>query len=549
MVLSARLKGGGGGDGGWGMGGFLLIFFPEDSSTTTSLNGKKKTIFSYLSSSTSTTSAAATITTKCARPAAPLVSNTRFTLSICAILVFFTILLFTLTSFEPTLPHHFSPSSSSSSSHRQLLLKQKQKPNSKNSPFSFSGVFNRNSNSITGPHASAAAALQGMGTLYRRGTKSTGELIVGHVADDVEERELRSFLRALHFNGLLARSDLALVFSSAPSAAAGLNRIAEEESESFLKLVQLYVESNGTVRDSVGGHGLTRYLRTEKQREAEGKTESEHKREKETIWGKGTRPTLSATWRKLSKSGEVTRTSYGSVVGFEASELDPENSLSGFLDDIPMGLRRWACYPMLLGRVKRNFKHLMLVDVKEMLVLGDPFARIRTRSSESVLLWSNPETDRGKRGTRSSVKPPDAKPLNPGIIVGGSRGVRRLAAAMLTEIVRAAMEHNGKGKNRNKNSSVAESGVVNQLVRNSHVLKNVHLVAPTETITEVSSLGRFNSVGQPSHGPLLASNYGVGGVLQRARRNFDVDFVLTREICSSQFFSLVYNDCPAVQYP
>ncbi|KAF3557239.1 hypothetical protein F2Q69_00014890, partial [Brassica cretica] len=44
--------------------------------------------------------------------------------------------------------------------------------------------------------------------------------------------------------------------------------------------------------------------------------------------------------------------------GFDFPELDQENSLSGFMDHVLITLRRWA-YPMLLGRLRRNFKHVM----------------------------------------------------------------------------------------------------------------------------------------------------------------------------------------------
>ncbi|GAB2267027.1 hypothetical protein Dimus_002012 [Dionaea muscipula] len=332
----------------------------------------------------------------------------------------------------------------------------------------------------------------------------------------------------------MSRSDLALVFSSSSAAAAAtLSRVVEEETEWFLKLVEFYAGlNNGTIRDSAGGHGLAPYLRIEKQREG---GEGTKKKEKETIWGKGTRPTTRGNQSELE---ELTRASYGSVVGFTDSELDPENSLSGFLDHVPMSLRRWACYPMLLGRVKRNFKHLMLVDVKEMIVVGDPFTRVRNRGSESVLLWSSPEPDPGKRGRRSAAKPGrEQKPADPGIIVGGSRGVRRVAAGALMGIVRVAVEHKGKGKN-----SVTESGIVNQLVRNPYFLKSVDVVVSPPPLVEVPRVA-LNSVVGTSRGSFVSNHSGL--VRRGHNRNFDVDIVLLAEICSYQVYSSVYSDCAA----
>src|SRR5581483_4724196 len=40
----------------------------------------------------------------------------------------------------------------------------------------------------------------------------------------------------------------------------------------------------------------------------------------------------------------------------------------------------YTCYPMILGRVRRNFKHVMLVDVNKVLLLGDPLGRVKNAS-------------------------------------------------------------------------------------------------------------------------------------------------------------------------
>ncbi|GMH18708.1 hypothetical protein Nepgr_020549 [Nepenthes gracilis] len=498
MVWSAKSKSSGG-ELGWGMG-FLLIFFPEDEFN------RKKTLSSLSSSSAS------------AAAAAPIRSKALSTLSICALLVFSTLLLFTVSTFEPNLPRQQPPKSS-----RRLLLLKPSKSIPPNPAFSLFKILNHSSR--TGRVAYSAAALQGMGTLYRRGTKAVSDLIVGHVSEDIEEREFRSFLRILHYIGLLSRSDLVLIFAS-PLSSSLLSRTVEEENESFLKLVNSYAKSNETIRGSVENNGLTRYLRT-------GIGE-EDITQKGTIWGKGTgstRPTRS----NYSDSGKSFRLSYGSVVGFEASELDPEDSLSGFLDPVPLSMRRWACYQMLLGRVKRNFKHTMLVDVKELLILKDPFTRLRNQSPESVLLWSCPDTESVKRNRKNSVKS-QQKSVSPGIIIGGGRGVRRVSSAMLTAIVRASIEHKGKSK-----TSVSESALLTQLVHNLYILQNVRLIMPVESIKDASSLAE-------SGPPFSPSNYYHYSVVQRGNRNFDIDFAVNREMCSSEFYSSVYSDyCLAIQ--
>lgn len=354
------------------------------------------------------------------------------------------------------------------------------------------------------------------------------ELIIGHVGDDVDEKELRSFMRALQLSGSLSRADLALIFSTAATAAA-MGKVVKQESDAFLKLVELHAESNRTSHDSAELTRLNRYLKTETIEEGI------ERKEKEAIWGKGMVTRLTR-WERLGESGELTRASYGSVVGFEAGELDPEDSLAGFVGDpvmVPIGFRRWACYTMLLGRVKRNFKQLALVDVKDMIIVGDPFGRVRTLKSESVTFWGHPDVISNKRGRKMRVfSSSDPKVIHPGIIAGGGRGVRRFAAAVLTEIVRTSLERKG---GKAKYLVVTVSMVVNQLARNSHILKNVEVVATMETMVDPGSL-----VAAP---PSLMASHGGVTVVQRGHRSYDVDLALKRAVCSSQFFSLVYGDC------
>lgn len=374
------------------------------------------------------------------------------------------------------------------------------------------------------------------------------DLIVGHVKEDVSEVELRGFIRMLHHNGLLSRSDLVLIYHS-PSSAAKLSSIVEEENESFLKLVCLYREmNNSTSRDPVSG----RYLKTGKEQDNTkthgGKDEAKKKEEKESVWGKGSQKTINST----EHPDELTQINYGSLVGFDASELDPENSLSGFLDHVPLNLRRWAVYPMLLGRVRRYFKHMMLVDIKDVIVLHDPLTRIRNQPQESLFLWTTESSSASKHdkkkssgGKMSHHRDSHQKPLvfSSSVMVGGSRGVRRFANAVLNEIVHTTIERKGRNKN-----SVSESGLVNQLLHNGYVLKNVNLVEPGESIRDVSSISGLNSL--DSAGLLLSSgNNGsesrIISVVERGHSNSSVvDSVIRRVICSSsELYSSVYKDC------
>ncbi|KAL9232576.1 hypothetical protein vseg_007675 [Gypsophila vaccaria] len=491
-----------------GMGLFFIFFhhIPPCINNNISNPTKRKTSFCISSIFSSSSSSASNL----------LVSRTQSTLSICGLLLFVTLLLFTLSSFEPV----------SSSYHPSLppvtrRFLQEKGDISRNA---LKGHFiPRLKNRGNQRHL---AALQGMGELYMRGSKPMTDLIVGHVSEDVSTHQFRTFIRVLFHSGLLSRADLVFVFPT-PSLGKAFGPLVKSECESLLRLVQL---GRGTEL----GHGLTRYFRAV----GEGG--------KEPLWGRrGNNNNNNNNNNSVSVSvsvGESTRPSYGSVVGFDASELDPENSLSGFLDQVPMSLRRWACYPMLLGRVRRNFKHMGLIDVNNVLVLSDPFSRVRNRSSESVLIWSNSvvDTELSRHARKRNAAKSHADPLNPGVIVGGSRGVRRSADAALTEIVRASVDH--KGRNRN---TVTESSVVNQLVHNGHLLKSrsINLMKPTESIPELGSLGGFNS-GDPRSGFLGLAEY--FSVVQRGIS--DVDRVIMREICSShKLVSVVYTtDCLSV---
>ncbi|KAG2325589.1 hypothetical protein Bca52824_008317 [Brassica carinata] len=336
-------------------------------------------------------------------------------------------------------------------------------------------------------------ALQGMGTLFLRGTRSMHDLLVAHVASDTTERDLRLFVRLLHRSGVTSRSDVVLLFDSRR-----FNVLIEEENNSFTKLVNLYRNSNRT--DSVLGFGfnLSRFTKNQSKKETS-----------EPLWGK-----------KTHRDNNETELTHGSVVGFDVAELDPENSLSGFMDHVPLTLRRWACYPMLLGRVRRNFKHVMLVDAKSSLFLGDPFTRIRNRSPESVLFFS-------KHNSNNKI--------NPAVIIGGAKGIRRLSSAMHTEIARATMQQ--QQQQHRRKSSVSESGVVSQLVGNVHMTKGFEVVGPSEVIAEASSLAELRTRNS-------ASSLKSRDIIQRGNSNhFDITATIMKRICSSELDSSVYSYC------
>lgn len=341
------------------------------------------------------------------------------------------------------------------------------------------------------------------------------ELVVAHAVESLTQHELRTFLRLFHRSALASKSDLLLVF---PSRTGSFDRAILEENDSFFKLLAQYKSSNGS--HSTASFDVTHFTKLSKKEKESG----------EPIWGRRIRTNSSG--EGAEGEAKSTRLSYGSVAGFDVGELDPENSLSGFLDHVPMSLRRWACYPMLLGRVRRNFKHVMLVDVKEFLVLGDPLGRVRSQSPESVLLKDANQSTHSKHGKKNSDRTPSTrqKSVHSGVLMGGSRGIRRLSNAMLTDIVRASMQHK-------KKNSVAESVLFNQLVGNDHVLKDVNLIVSAESVPELSSLGGSSSKTGSQN---LLRNYSL---IRRGNSNLDFNSVVMRHLCSYAIDSTVYSDC------
>ncbi|CAL9246045.1 unnamed protein product [Arabidopsis halleri] len=456
--------------------GLLLVFFPDhhnndDSPSSSSSSSPATTLFRSRSSRL-------------------LLSKAQSTISICILLLFLTLFLFTLSTFEPSSGFP----AVSSRPHRRFLL-------------------NRDISGSESRRRYNRFALQGMGTLFLRGTKSMHDLIVAHVASDTTEHDLRLFMRLLHRSGVTSKSDVVLLFNSGSRFV----ELIEEENNSFLKLVDVHRNSNSSNQiDSVWGFNLAKFMKKQW-------SKKETSSSSEPIWGKKThRANNFNDSSSLNNSTELL--THGSVVGFDVTELDPENSLSGFMDHVPISLRRWACYPMLLGRVRRNFKHVMLVDAKTSLFLGDPLARIRNRSPESVLFFSK---------HTSSKKSSD---VNPAILIGGAKGIRRLSSSMHTEIVRATIQQQHKKKN-----SVTESVVLSQLVGNVHMTKNFEVVTSESVVPEASSLAELRTRNS------AASSIKNHDIIQRGGGNsnhiIDIMAIIMKRICSCELDSSVYNYC------
>ncbi|KAK1386619.1 putative mediator of RNA polymerase II transcription subunit 24 [Heracleum sosnowskyi] len=444
--------------------GFFLIFFPEEEEEDEINNKKLKPSITFNTLLRRTSSV-------------HLVSKAQSTISICALLVFFSLLLFTLSTFEPTATPSFP--------RRQLSSIKLYKPMNKPRP---------NLRPIESVHA-----FQGMGSLYTRGSKGMNSLIICHVMDTVAVNELGLFLRLVLRSSLTSRSDLLFVFPTGKSNI--YDYVVRQENDSFLELITRFKELNES-SELGASFDVTQFV----------KSSEKMKGSVETIWGRKIR---SGNFSGENET-ELTQLSYGSVVGFEVDELDPENSLAGFMDHVPLSLRRWACYTLLLGRLRRKFKHVMLVDVKDVLLLGDPLGRVKNQSPESVYFSTTAKHGR-KNNHQKDV-------ITPSIISGGARGIRRLANSMVTEIVRVAMQHKRK-------NSVTDSVVLNQLVGNELLTSNIKVVVSSESIPEASSLG---SVVLSDH-----------SVVRRGNSNFeDIRVALMKHICSFKLESSVYSsDC------
>lgn len=223
-----------------------------------------------------------------------------------------------------------------------------------------------------------APALKGLGTVFIRGTKVMSELVVAHITEDTQLEDLRLFFRGLYRSGVMARADVVVLFAWNALPVYMVNLINEENS-SFHKLLQFSSsESNDVHTDgpasspsptqsaaSISPFNIDAYK----------KASAENELTSQPFWGSRV-GNLSHGNRS---DGAMQQFVWGSIIGFDASELNPDDTLQGFFDHPPVELRRWACYQMLLGMVRHRFKHVLLTDVSGVAILGDPFALARRR--------------------------------------------------------------------------------------------------------------------------------------------------------------------------
>lgn len=220
------------------------------------------------------------------------------------------------------------------------------------------------------------AALLGMGTILRIGTRAMQELIVAHLTEDTTSEDLRLFLRSLHRSGSTARADVVLLFPSSPMPTA-MAKVIQEEEESFQKLLKDF-ETGDTSGDSEGSASTELNFTISPFNAMAFKKAGEENQEivQEIIWGK--RYNLSdSTEETIPVQTSPGSASWGSMVAFDVQELDSQDALHGFLDAPPVQLRRWVCYDMLLGTIKFRYRNVLLSQVKGVYVLGDALSTTR----------------------------------------------------------------------------------------------------------------------------------------------------------------------------
>ncbi len=249
------------------------------------------------------------------------------------------------------------------------------------------------------------AALEGMGTLFRRGKRSMTELLVAHLAENTSTHDLRLFLRTLHRSGMTARADVVLLFPWRPLPMAMLNVIHEEE-QSFHKLLHCFRPNPARLRsisDHVGAAAPTLLDQSSRAHNHWKMAASEDQSSRsgtQSIWGSSSRIRYPAAAEEddlqvLREDGQDGYSAtYGSIVGFDMQELDPADAMRAFINEPPAELRRWVCYQILLGILRQKYRHVMLSEVRGLLVLKDILAPLKKKDTGLYLFaqerrWSD----------------------------------------------------------------------------------------------------------------------------------------------------------------
>lgn len=415
-------------------------------------------------------------------------------------------------------------------------------------------------------------ALEGMGMLFRKGTRAMPQLIVAHLSECTTPDDLRLFLRGLHRSGMPSRADVVLLFPFRP-VGANFTVVIREEEDYFQKLLaKMHTNESYTgarkpmaVADGrihnpkLSPFNSAAYTRAFSLTDlAKGPS----------IWAKHCNDTKGT----MNSEEEEVALHYGAVVGFDVQELDPNDALSGFLDSSSIHLRRWICYQILLGMVRHRYRHVFLTEVRGVVILKDALASLKKKDSSLHLYYTGQKWSDAVESTEiGSVSPvsiarnasnvmesvygrsfwnsleeedKSRKVISTGIILGGIRPIRSVATAMATEIVRVALL-------RKSRESFRVEALLSYLVHKSSVLGRK--IASRLQVHE-SGVSTVNLLpGRPRGRPfddLFRKNDNRFAVIQgmkdqgtsEARRKKILE-CLKKDICRSQNDLEIYSDC------
>ncbi|CAM6101161.1 unnamed protein product [Calypogeia fissa] len=291
---------------------------------------------------------------------------------------------------------------------------------------------------------------------------------------------------------------------------------------------------------------------------------------------------------------------WGSIAGFEMQDLEQDEAIAGFIDNPPSQLRRWMCYKMLLGMVKRQYRTVILTEVSQVFIMGDIMAPTRDPSfGSSVYLFSEDRTwnesyeasrsrdsDKLRNGhhllstndhekmvefTEASQTGSDGSGrqklafildvygkeiwkkleeedmqrvvLNSGIIIGNMKSIQALSNAMVTEIVRvAAILRKSREPFHDEpllNYVVQKSGVLNR-----KVAEKVSILSSRTSFVHTLPGSTQKFLFMREEGSMFHALQGLHHELVPEERRKVVIESIHADICSSQGRVRVYEDCP-----
>ncbi|KAJ7297212.1 hypothetical protein O6H91_13G002000 [Diphasiastrum complanatum] len=289
----------------------------------------------------------------------------RIVFSLCAGILMFTLLLFLLCGLDSAI------------SERPWLSLPRYAPSS------LRWTTQRNSHLALGESKEESklaetTALQGLGTLFRKGTKTMNELVVAHLSENLNIQEFRLFLRTLHRSEVSARADIIFLFPWSPLPLQ-IRQVIQEEERYFQDLLHLTAKLSvmpEELHENERQTGLDSWHPIQQPVQAEDESVLKASELPSSNKGHKSNVPLSSN-SSVSKLNHFMRHEWGSISGYQMAELDPSDTLAAFLESPSIDLRRWFCYQILLGMLKHKYKHVILTRAGKTLILGDALSAVR----------------------------------------------------------------------------------------------------------------------------------------------------------------------------